>query len=281
MSAVSESRASGGRPASPVSRPLAGAADSPGLLARPARLGILSILVGLAVWQASAALFFKPIVLPTVTDIVAEALLLLRTGDLQTHIQASYARILVGFLVGSLVGGVLGMAMGMVVHVRRLLEPLVNFFRFVPPIAWLGIVLIWFGVGETSKILIIVYTTSFVVLLNTMAGVFRVPRNQIRAARCFGLSPFQIFTRVVVPSTVRYILTGMQIALSNSFATIVTAEMIAAQSGLGYLILVSRNFMATDMIFVGIVTLGLLGLLTSRLFVVATQRIAWRYYLQK
>jgi NitT/TauT family transport system permease protein len=250
-----------------------------GLAASPVAVGAASVLVGLLVWQVGATLFFRPIVLPSVVDIAARAAELLASGDLLQHVQSSYLRILVGFLVGSLVGASLGMLMGMIVHVRRLLEPLVNFFRFVPPIAWLGVVLIWFGVGETSKILIIVYTTSFVVLLSTLAGVLAVPRNQVRAARCLGAGGLQVFRWVMLPASTRYVLTGMQIALTNSFATIVTAEMIAAETGLGHLILVSRNYMATDAIFVGIVTLGALGLLTSRAFATASRRAAWRFFL--
>lgn len=247
--------------------------------ASPIVVGIVSVAVGVLGWQIGASLFFRPIVLPSVVAVVTRASELLVSGELSRHIQSSYMRILVGFVAGSALGASLGMLMGTVIHVRRLLEPLVNFFRFVPPIAWLGIVLIWFGVGETSKILIIIYTTSFVVLLSTLAGVLAVPQNQIRAARCLGASRLQILCWVVLPASTRYVLTGMQIALTNSFATIVTAEMIAAESGLGYLILVSRNYMATDAIFVGIVTLGTLGLITSRVFATISCRGAWRFFL--
>ena len=243
-------------------------------------IGAVSIVLGLVVWQLVAEIFFTPFVLPSVSDVASRIMELIGTGELSIHIKASYLRIIIGFFFGSLLGALLGMIMGTIIHVRRLFEPLVNFLRFVPPIAWLAPVLIWFGIGETSKILLIVYTTSFMVLLNTMAGVMAVPLNQMRAARCFGASRLQIFRWILFPSTVPFIITGMYIGLTNSFATIVTAEMIAAQTGLGYLILVSRNFMATDTIFAGIITLGLLGLLTSRLFDFVSQRLAWRYYLR-
>jgi len=268
----------------PISLPDARARGGAGRalrISRPLALGLASILGGLIVWEIGARIFSQPFVLPTVADTAAKALRLSITGELLTHIRASYLRILIGFAMGSVAGAVIGMAMGSVIHIRRLFEPLVNFFRFIPPIAWLAPVLIWFGVGEIGKILLIIYTTSFVVLLNALVGVSSVPRNRIRAARCFGASPLQVFKWVLLPSAVPYILTGMSIALTNSFATIVTAEMLAAQSGLGYLILVSRNYMATDKIFVGIVTLGVLGLMTSRAFDVGLHRCAWRYHLQK
>jgi NitT/TauT family transport system permease protein len=189
-------------------------------------------------------------------------------------------RIVAGFLIGSVVGIVLGLAMGAFASVRRFLDPIVNFLRFIPPIAWLSPFLIWFGIGETTKVLLIVYTVTFMVMLNTIAGIIAIPKNRIRAAQCFGASRAQIFFLVMTPASVAYILTGMRIATANAFITIVTAEMIAAQAGLGYLILVSKNFGGTDLIFLGMITLGILGLLTDRLFVYAIGRYARRYHLQ-
>ncbi|HEV2551879.1 MAG TPA: ABC transporter permease [Stellaceae bacterium] len=245
----------------------------------PPALAVTSILAGLLVWELVARAFFQPFTLPAPSAVAAKAFELLRTGNLLGHIAASYTRIFTGFVIGSAVGGLLGIAMGTVSHIRRLLEPLVNFFRFIPPIAWIGPVLIWFGIGEASKVLLIVYTTSFMVLLNALAGISSIPRNQLRAAECFGASTFQVFCLIMLPAAVRYLLTGMRIGLMNSFATIITAEMIAAQSGLGYLILVSFNYSAVDTIFVSIATLGVLGLVTSQLFDKISRLIAWRYYL--
>ena len=135
-----------------------------------------------------------------------------------------------------------------------------QFFRFVPSLAWLTPVVIWFGIGETSKVLIIVYTTMFIVLINTMVGVSHIAPNKLRAAACLGATPFKTFIFVTLPATLPFILTGMRLAMGNSFATVVAAEMIAADSGLGYLIFNSRLWMATDKIFIGIVCLGALGL---------------------
>ena len=128
--------------------------------------------------------------------------------------------------------------------------------------------------------LLIVYTVTFMVMLNTIAGIIAIPKNRIRAAQCLGASRAQIFFLVMTPASVAYILTGMRIAMANAFITIVTAEMIAAQAGLGYLILVSKNFGGTDLIFLGMITLGILGLITDRLFVLAIARYARRYHLQ-
>ena len=121
-------------------------------------------------------------------------------------------------------------------------------------------VVIWFGIGEISKVLIIVYTTIFIVLINTVVGVANIAPNKLRAAACLGATPLKIFILVTWPATLPFILTGMRLAMGNSFATVVSAEMIAADKGLGYLIFNSRLWMATDKIFIGIVCLGVLGL---------------------
>lgn len=239
-------------------------------------IGIASSVCGLVVWELVARLFFTSYSFPPVTEVVMKAVRL--GGELLDHIQASYLRILSGFVLGSGIGAILGIGMGTLPWVRRLLEPVVNFFRFIPAVAWLGPVLIWFGIGETSKITLITYTTAFIVLLNTYIGTNAVRQNWIRAARCLGATRGQVVRYVLLPQTVRYILVGMSLGLANSFATIVTAEMLGADAGLGYLILVSRNFMATDAIFVGILTLGALGLLTSRTFDYLMRRIARRYF---
>jgi NitT/TauT family transport system permease protein len=243
-------------------------------------IGVVSVLVGMIVWELAARWYFTPVRLPPLSQIGERAIETLRNGELTRNVAASLYRIGAGFAAGSAVGIVLGLAMGAFSAVRRFLDPIVNFLRFIPPIAWISPFLIWFGIGELSKVLLITYTVTFMVMLYTIAGVLAIPRNRIRVAQCLGATRWQIFLHVMAPATVAHILTGMRIAMSNAFVTIVTAEMIAAQAGLGYLILVSKNYGGTDLIFLGMVTLGILGLVTDRLFVVAIERYARRYHLQ-
>ena len=243
-------------------------------------IGCLALIAGMIAWEFVARRYFTPVRLPPLSQIWERAVETTIDGRLPAHIGWSMFRILAGFLIGSAVGIVLGLAMGAFASVRRFLDPIVNFLRFIPPIAWLSPFLIWFGIGETTKVLLIVYTVTFMVMLNTIAGIIAIPKNRIRAAQCLGASRAQIFFLVMTPASVAYILTGMRIAMANAFITIVTAEMIAAQAGLGYLILVSKNFGGTDLIFLGMITLGILGLITDRLFVLAIARYARRYHLQ-
>jgi NitT/TauT family transport system permease protein len=248
-------------------------------------VGLAAVLAGIVAWEIAARLFFEPLTLPPITAIVAQAASSLLGGEdllggtLLVHVAASMFRIAAGFALGSLLGVTIALAMGTIPIVHRFLDPIVNFIRFIPPIAWISPLLIWFGIGELSKVALITYTVMFMVLLNTLAGMLAIPRNRIRAARCMGANPWQIFCWVTVPATVRFILDGMRIAISNAFTTIVAAEMIAAQVGLGYLILVSRNFGGTDFIFLGMVVLGVLGFGTDRLFTFLTGRYARRFYL--
>ena len=200
-----------------------------------------------------------------------------QSGELFEHINISLQRILAGFLIGSAIAAPAGLLMGSIRNRAAIFDPYTQFFRFVPSIAWLTPVVLWFGIGEISKVLIIVYTTIFIVLINTMVG--RRPHRAEQAARrrLPRSNPFKAFIHVTLPATLPFILTGMRLAMGNSFATVVSAEMIAADSGLGYLIFNSRLWMATDRIFIGIVCLGALGLITDRFFRYLIVRFAHQY----
>jgi NitT/TauT family transport system permease protein len=236
-----------------------------------------SIVGMIVLWQVVATTFFKPQFFPSPPQVLAAAQEMVASGELFEHIGISMQRILTGFLIGSAIAAPMGLLMGSVPFVRAMFDPYAQFFRFVPSLAWLTPVVLWFGIGEISKVLIIVYTTVFIVLINTMVGVSHIAPNKLRAAACLGATPLKAFLHVTLPATLPFILTGMRLAMGNSFATVVAAEMIAADSGLGYLIFNSRLWMATDKIFVGIVCLGALGLVTDRFFRYLVIRFAHQY----
>jgi NitT/TauT family transport system permease protein len=240
-------------------------------------LAIASLAAGLLLWEALSRLVHSKLMLPSAFDVAGQLLEGIRDGVLVPHIVASLLRIAAGFVIGSILGLALGLLMGMSRLLRAVLDPLFNFLRFIPPICWISPFLIWFGIGETSKILIITYTVTFMVLLATYGGIQAIPPNKIRAARCFGAGPFVLFARVVLPSLVRDVRLGMRVALGNAFTTVVTAEMIAAQFGLGYIILSSRNFGATDQIILGMLCLGALGFIVDLLFEIGSRAACARY----
>jgi NitT/TauT family transport system permease protein len=238
---------------------------------------VASLLAVVLLWQVASTRWVPSILFPTPLQTLQAWGALLREGVLLHHVGVSLGRIAVGFALGTVMGVGLGLAMGVFRPVSIVLEPYVQFFRFVPPVAWIIPAILWFGIGERSKVFLIFYTTVFLVLLNTMAGVAAVARNQLRSARCFGASRGQLFLWVSLPATMPYVLTGMRLGLGNSFAAVVGAEFIAAQSGLGFLIIDSGTWMATDRMFAGMLTLGVLGILADRTFRAIVERWAARY----
>lgn len=202
---------------------------------------------------------------------------MVKDGSLLGHIQISLFRILTGWAIGSGLGIPLGLLMGDIRFIRTMLNPYVQFFRFIPPISFVTLSLIWFGMGETSKVALIIYTTIFIVTINTIAGVMSVNSIHVQGALSLGANRLNIFTRVILPSTIPFLLTGMRLAMGNSFMTIVSAEMIAADKGLGFLIFTSRLFMQTERIFVGIIALGILGFIVDAVFRFAINRCAKQY----
>jgi NitT/TauT family transport system permease protein len=246
-------------------------------LAQALFIPALSVVLLTLLWQVVASRMATVLFPPP--SVAAQALIReLAAGTLIRDISISLQRITVGFALGSLVGALIGLLMGTFTVVRRFFDPFVNFFRFVPSIAMISPMIIWFGIGETSKIVLILYTTTWTVLLSTMAGVFSVSENKVRAARCFGANRAQVFRYVILPSTIPHILTGMRIGMAASFTTVVAAEMVASDNGLGYLIINSRLWFAIDVIFAAIVVLGVLGLVADRLFQIIGNTLFWKYH---
>jgi NitT/TauT family transport system permease protein len=237
-------------------------------------LGFASLFV---LWHLASIYLVSSVLFPPPAIVFRKAVILVLNGVLLEHLWASVQRILIGFFAGSLLGIPIGLAMGSFRPVRQILEPYTEFLRFIPSVAMITVAVIWFGIGEASKIFLIIYTTIFIVILNTAAGVSAIANNKIRAAQALGATRGQIFFHVALPATVPYILTGMRLAMANSFTTIVAAELIAANDGLGKMLWDGRLFMLVDEIFVSLVTLGFLGFATDRLFRWSIYTFAGKY----
>jgi ABC-type nitrate/sulfonate/bicarbonate transport system permease component len=238
---------------------------------------VVSVGLALGAWQVCAPLLGQPIFFPSFWTVAVRGYQLFDGGGMLTDIGVSVVRILAGFAVGTILGAPIGLAMGAFTTVRRWLDPYVQFLRFIPAIAWLTPAVIWFGIGDTSKIVIIAYATVFIVVVNTAVGAASVESDQILAARMLGASKRQVFYHVTVPATVPYLLTGMRLGMGNAFATVISAEFVAANTGLGYLIWNSRIFEDTAAVFAGILVLGFLGLLADWSLRVAIRRFAGQY----
>ncbi len=240
-------------------------------------MGVAAIASLLLLWQWSVGTLFNPVLVPTPSATFSKAWSMILSGELFMHIAVSMKRVLIGYVIGCLLGILLGALIGRVWIIRELADPVLELIRPISPVAIVPLAMLWFGIGELSKFFIIVYATVIIVLLNTAAGVSRTPLTRVRAARCLGASEYEVFVKVVLPSAVPYVLTGMRVALGFSFMGIVAAELIGAREGLGFLIMNSQLLLQTDQLFVGLLSLGIVGLIVDRVFRMALARSMRRY----
>lgn len=235
-------------------------------------LTVVAVLVALVLWTMGS-MFSSPFFFPSPLAVAQSIVDLTETGALPHAVAISYFRILTGWAIGCAVAIPLALVAGRIDFVRQMVEPFFNFFRFVPPIAFLGVAILWFGIGENSKIAIIIYTSLFTVFMNTMAGAASVDVSPSRAALCLGASRRQVLWRVVLPATVPAILVGMRVGMGFSFMSVVAAEMIAANEGVGFLIYNARLFLKTANAFAGILTLGVMGLVADLVFRMVARKL--------
>jgi NitT/TauT family transport system permease protein len=230
-------------------------------LIAPAFVRSIAIVAFLGTWEIVPRLgWVEPTFLPPFS-VVAQALWqLLQSGELLVHIEASASRALVGFTLAIVIGVPLGLVVGWYSLLARILDPLFEIFRNTAPLALLPVFVLILGLGETSKIALVVYSCVWPVLLSTISAVRQVDPLLLRSARSMGLGPLRLFKKVVLPASVPTIFTGVRIAGAYSILVLTAAEMVGAKAGLGYLINYSQfNFQIADM-YAGILALSLVGL---------------------
>jgi NitT/TauT family transport system permease protein len=228
--------------------------------------GLLSIIGLLIVWEAAVRLHVvETFALSSPTVIVKEMAHLIATGELQRHIAASMTRILAGYSVALVVGVFVGLLMGWFKLLDDFIDPIVEVFRPVSPLAILPLAILWLGIGQTSKVFVVAYGCVFPIMLNTYAGVRSVPRSTIEAARIMGARPDEMLRKVVLPHSLPLIMTGARISFAVSLIVIIAAEMVAADTGLGYMILTAQQTFHTSDLFAGIVTIAIIGFVGDRL----------------
>ncbi|CAM3893602.1 taurine ABC transporter permease TauC [Serratia silvae] len=234
-------------------------------LPRSLKLSTATLLVLLAVWWAVTALhLISPLFLPAPQQVLHQLVVIaspqgFMDATLWQHLAASLGRILVALLAAVVIGVPVGIAMGLSETVRGLLDPLIEIYRPVPPLAYLPLMVIWFGIGETSKILLIYLAIFAPVTLSTVAGVRSVAQVRIRAAQALGANHWQLLRFVVLPSALPEILTGIRIGLGVGWSTLVAAELIAATRGLGFMVQSAGEFLATDVVIAGISVIAIIA----------------------
>ncbi|WP_121713460.1 ABC transporter permease [Streptomyces sp. E5N91] len=254
----------------------AGAAESAPERSRSGRRGLplvlnaVSVALGIALWWALASAGFK---LPTPPEVVDRASTLISDGTLADDALASLTRVLIGFGLGTAVAVPVGFLMGWYGILRGLIEPWIQFFRTIPPLAIIPLAVVAMGIDETPKIFVIFLAAFLACVISTFQGVVNVDRTLINAARVLGAGDATIFARVVVPASTPFILVGMRVGLGSAWATLVAAELIAAQEGLGYRMQNAQLYYDLPTIFVGLISIGILGLLMDRVLLLAERRL--------
>ncbi|MEM7473104.1 MAG: ABC transporter permease subunit [Pseudomonadota bacterium] len=177
------------------------------------------------------------------------------------HTWFSLQRVLLGFLIGSLIGIPIGYAMGLTNWSRGWFDPIVEFMRPVPPLALIPLMIIWFGIGEVSKVILLFLAALWIMIIAARSGVSGVAISKVHAAYSLGASKWQILSRVIVPNSLPEIFTGARVAMGVCWGTVVAAELVAAEVGLGKMIVVASKFQLTDIVIVGIILIGVIGFL--------------------
>lgn len=228
------------------------------------KCGVVSWIIVLTVWGLGS-LAYDEYFLPSPFETLVSLKLLISNGTLWADIAASVSRVVKGWLLSVVLAVPLGLLVGNFKPVRWLVEPILSFFRFVPAIALTTLFLMWFGVGEESKVALIFYAAFFPIFVNTIAGVTSTDPSLTEAASCMGAKKIRVFFTVVVPSSVSHVFTGIRLGLSSSIICVIAAEMLVGSDGLGYLINSSKLYYKTSWAFAGIVTLALIGFIADRI----------------
>jgi NitT/TauT family transport system permease protein len=222
---------------------------------------VLFILALLALWEIAIDLHPGQL-LPGPIAVLAAIGELLRSGLLLKHIVASLFRVTWGFALAALFAIPMGLALGWYRRAELAFNPLIQLFRPISPLAWIPIAILWFGIGDISSIFLIFVGSFFPLLLTAMSAVHNIPAVYINAGRNFGLSPTEFIAKVIYPAVVPQLLVGMRITLGVAWLVVVAAEMIAVNSGLGFLIVDARNAgNRYDLVVAGMVIIGVIGLL--------------------
>lgn len=245
---------------------------------RPARmllLNLVAVVLGLAVWSLLSVVGVQG--LPGPLAVAARAGELIADGTLAEDVLASLRRVLIGFALGTALAIPVGFLMGWYVTARGLLEPYVQFFRTIPPLAIIPLAIVLMGIGEVPKVFVIFLAAFLSCVVAAFQGVVDTDRTLINAARVLGASDRTIFVKVVIPASTPFILVGMRIGLGSAWATLVAAELIAAQEGLGFRMQQAQLYYDLSTIFVGLITIGVLGLVMDRLLLLADRRLtSWQ-----
>jgi ABC-type nitrate/sulfonate/bicarbonate transport system permease component len=240
--------------------------------------GVLSLLVVAVLWEVGARRFLSnSLFLVPLSAVGAEALSLWASGELWRHISTSLQEFTLGFAISAVLGIGIGIAMAASKLLRDVLDPWVSALYSTPIIALGPLFILMFGIDIASKVIIIILLVVFPILINTYAGLTTADRNLLEAARAFGASEAQLFTKVRLPSAIPFIVVGLRLGVGRALIGVVVGELIGARAGLGYLITISAQTFNTAGVFVGVLILAVSGVVAGELLKALERRLApWR-----
>jgi len=246
------------------------------LLARALPLAT-AVVVIVIVWQLVVAIFRPHVsLLPPPVLTAHEFWDLFATGELFVHTGTSLARVFSAWTITGAIAIPLGLAMGWSRRVERLVDPFVEIFRPISPLAWIPLAILWFGIGEAGKVFVVCVATLFPTLLSTIAGVKRIDPVLVHAGQVLGCTDQpSLFRKVIFPAALPSIVVGLRISFGTGWAAIIAAELVAARSGLGYLIANGMEILRADKVLVGMAMIGILGVCFDALFRFLHRRFSW------
>jgi ABC-type nitrate/sulfonate/bicarbonate transport system permease component len=235
-------------------------------IARPSVLiGALSLLAVIgAYWLLALRPGTNAALVPAPPQILAAFIGEVKSGDLWTNTIASVQRVVIGYLIGAGLALILGALAGWFRYWGYVLNPIIDALRPIPALAYIPLVIVWVGIGEPSRLIIIALAVFKPCVVNARAGMKEVAQIYVDAARTLGASPWRVFATVAVPSAIPYFIAGLRTGVSTGFLALVAAELIAAPSGLGFMIQNAGQYFRTDVTIVGIVVIGILGALLDQ-----------------
>jgi len=235
---------------------------------------IATFIIFLLLWEfISKSGFFNINLFPPPTKVFRAFLESLLTGEFFNDVSISLIRAIFGFAIGSMIGICLGILTGRITIFRLTIGQIAHFLRNIPSIAFVPLVIVWFGIGETSKILLVMWGVIFPVWISTHQGVINIDKHHIWAIKSLGANRLQTLKEVIFYGSIPFIVSGMRIGIAISFITLVAAEMAGAFSGVGYRILTSHLIFRVDKMILGIATLGLMGLVADRCYIIAVKNL--------
>lgn len=235
---------------------------------------LIGILIVLGAWIAVSRLgIFSPYVLPTPEKVLNSFFQMLQTGEIFIDISISLGRVLKGFAIAFVLAFVLGMVRIFMPATTHYYEYILQFFRNVPPLSLIPLLILWCGIGEMTKTVIIVLASFFPMYLNIVKGFTGCDKRLLEVGDAFGYSPLKEFTHIVLPYASADILVGMRIGMGFSWRAIIGAEMVAASTGLGHMILFAQQMSRTDKVIVGIFAIGIVGMLTDKMFGIVIKKL--------